>query len=147
MKYTVFAATPEDINSGWVWLGSPTLPSRIVVRITNKKAGKSVYCEALQIDDNFLNIYNVSGRIPICKPDEALVANAWYRKRLGPVETQSAYELEVEFVDNFRGRLRSCLQHPQTVIRLATWLGIMSVGLGILGVVLGLIGVWVGIVR
>ncbi len=144
MKYTVFAATSEDIDSGWVWLGSPIPISRIVVRITNKNGGKSVYCEALKIDRNFLKIYNAPGRIPICTPDKALVANAWYRKRLGLLETQSEYELEVKFADNFCGRLRSCLQHPQTVVRLATCLGIMSVVLGLLGILLGLVGVWLG---
>jgi hypothetical protein len=147
MKYTIYAAMPEDINVGWVWIGSPRLASRIVVRITNKKSGNSSYCEALQIEDNFLRIYNDNGskREVICDPGKALVLNAWYRRMLDRIETQSEYDLEIEAADNLWGRLRSCLQHPQVVVRLATWLGIFSVGLGVMGLLLGLGGLWIGL--
>ena len=139
MKYSVYAATPEEINVGWVWIGSPKLPSRGIVKITNEQANATVFCEALQIDENFLAVYNTPGRIPIHQPDRTIVMNAWYRRLLGGVDTQSEQELKITSADTWWGRIRTCIQHPQVVVRLATWLGIISVVLGVTGVILSLL--------
>lgn len=58
MEYRVLAAIRDDLNQGWVWVTNSGLDSRSVVKITNKKNGKSVYCECLEIDDNYLLNYN-----------------------------------------------------------------------------------------
>jgi hypothetical protein len=111
---------------------------RTIVRVRNTERNKAVYCEALTIDRNFLRNYNAGGRDAIVEPANAIVLNAWYRKRLGGLETRKDYALSVSVEEHLVGRVRCCLDHPQIVVRLATWLAL-------LGVVLGLIGVWLGI--
>ena len=50
----VFSALKDDVHQGWVWLENTSLPPRGVICITNLSNGKRIYCEALQIDGNFL---------------------------------------------------------------------------------------------
>ena len=57
----IFAALRDHINEGSVWLQITALPARSIVKITNIESGKSIYCEALQIDPNFLAEYNKKG--------------------------------------------------------------------------------------
>lgn len=133
----VYAAQREDMNEGWVWLKKLGLPQRSIVRIKNTENGRTVCCEALQIDENFLREYNQPPRKEITDPDKSLVMNAWYRIRLGGLLTETDYRLEVSQANNLCGKLRASLRHPQIVVRLATGLGIISVALGLLGVVVG----------
>jgi hypothetical protein len=135
MTYSIYAALHEDINSGWVWVGG--LPGRTVVCITNSQNGKRVYCEALAIDENFQRFYNRDGRVPIRKPSSSIVLNDWYRQRLGGLDTKVNHELAISVEEHWLGRVRSCLDHPQIVVRLATRLALWSVALGVFGVVLG----------
>jgi superoxide dismutase len=137
MKYRVYAARTEEIGAGWVWIGKPPASSRCIVKITNRQKHATVICEALQIDKNFLNGYNRCGRIRIDQPDSAIVINAWYRHHLGEIPTKSEQELTITPCNI--GQIRACLQHPQVVVRLATWLGIISVVLAVVGVVLGVL--------
>ena len=53
MPYKVYASLINDINSGWVWIGDFKDEQRSIVKITNLKNKKTVYCEALKIDSNF----------------------------------------------------------------------------------------------
>ena len=59
-----------------------------------------------------------------------------YRKLLGDLPTQSEHELKIVEVDNLWGKTKSCLQHPQVIVRIATWLGIFILIEGILGILL-----------
>lgn len=144
MEYSLFAALHEDVNSGWIWINKCDFKQRAVIRIVNTTTKKSVYCEVLQIDDNFLNYYNArgKGRKLISEEASALVINQWYRKLLGDLSTQSRHELEITEVANLYGRIRSCLQHPQVIVRIATWLGIVSVAEGLLGILFGIISLF-----
>jgi hypothetical protein len=139
MNYIVFAALKDDINAGWVWVAKPDLPQRAVVRITNRKNDTTVYCEKLAIDDNFLVQYNYpqSSRIKITDPTKSIVINEWYRSKLGNLSTQSEYDLQIDLAANLYGHVRSCIDHPQIVVRLATRLGLWSIALGVIGVVIG----------
>jgi hypothetical protein len=141
--YKVFAALKEDSNEGWIWLRQPSVPQRSVVKITNCGNGKSIYCEALQFDKNFLRYYNQSGgsRIPITDPDHSIVINKWYRSRLGDFATQSEQNLHIVAQDHWWGRCWACLHHPQVGLRLATWLGVLGFVLGVVGVILGVLSV------
>jgi hypothetical protein len=69
----------------------------------------------------------------------ALVINEWYRKLLGDLTTRAEYDLEVSDADNLRGRFLASAQHPQIVVRVAFWLGVISVVLGVVGLCLGVI--------
>jgi hypothetical protein len=110
------------------------------VKITNQGSKRSVFCEALQFERNFLAKYSGSPpRIAIDKPESAIVMSAWYRARLGDLETQHDYPLSVVSANSWYGKFRACADHPQTVVRVAVWLGVISVALGMSGVALGLI--------
>lgn len=133
----IFASLREDTQQGWVWLQDPSFPPRSIVRIENRSNRKVVYCEALQIDDNFLAAYNQSPRFTIKAPQESLVIGGWYRALLGGVSTQSDTPLCIKSCNTCWGKFNACIYHPQTVVRVAAWLGLISVILGSLGVVLG----------
>jgi hypothetical protein len=138
----IYACLDDDISEGFVWLKRSGLASRSVVKITNPEGGRSVFCEALQLEDNFLGEYNQSPRLKIESPESSIIMSAWYRARLGNLETQRDYNLEIRAANGWWGKLRSCIQHPQIIIRVAVWLGVVSVGLGVVGVVLGVVSAW-----
>ena len=119
----------DDVSQGWVWLGGLKLPHRSVVKLRAADTGKSVYCEVLSIDDNFIDNYNDpdAKRFKIKdKNQSVLVAAEWYRTRLGIEKTGDEVDIEVITDIPFRG-LWAALDHPQVVVRIATKLGIWSV--------------------
>ena len=136
---TIFAARDEDAHQDWIWLQDSNLPARGIVQITNPATRHSVYCEALQIDSNFLVQYNEPPRIKITDPITALVISAWYRANLGDLETQIESTLEISSADSLWARFRACVQHPQIVVRLATWLSGIGLVLGVIGLFLGVV--------
>jgi hypothetical protein len=139
--YKVYASLRQDLNEGFVWLKKPDLPTRCLVKIRNASNRRSVFCEALQFESNFLSQYNQPPRTTIADEDLSIVINAWYRARLGGLEPHKEYPLEITRVRSWWGRMRACMHHPQNVVRVAVWLGLVSVGLGIIGVILGVISV------
>jgi hypothetical protein len=138
MEYRILASLRDELNQGWVWVTNPGFESRSVVRITNKKTNKSVYCECLEIDENYLSFYNNAPRESIDKSKATITISAWYRKKLGGINTKSNQELEIRAANGWHGKLLANLHHPQVVVRMATWLALISLGLGILGLLLGL---------
>ena len=138
----LFAALHEGAQQGWVWLQDPTLPARSLIRIKNPDNGKVVYCEALQIDENFLDTYNQKPRFTISTPKEALVISGWYRAALGGVSTQSDVHLSIKPCNSWWGKFKASTHHPQTVVRVAAWLGLISVILGLWSAVLGAASLW-----
>jgi hypothetical protein len=135
----IHEARDEDIHEGWVWIQDPALPPRVVIRIRNPATRKAVYCEAMQIDANFLRLYNRPGRLPIGNARDALVIGAWYRAGLGGLAPLSDVPLDIERHDSWAGRFRACIDHPQVVVRLGAWLGGLGFILGLLGLGLGLL--------
>ena len=133
----IFRARDEDAHQGWVWLQDASLPPRGIIKITNQNTRKSVYCEALQIDSNFLKAYNQSPRRTITKPKETLVIGAWYRAGLGGISPQVEAPLTVSACNSWFGQFLACVGHPQVVVRLAAWLGGSGLILGVIGLVLG----------
>lgn len=133
-KLKVYAALREDIQQGWVWIDIST--SSRIVKITNKSSKKVIYCEVLSIDDNFKNKYGEqgSGRKEI--GNNVIVISEWYRKKL-KAEKNSDLDFKVEECDSWCGSFKSCLDHPQAAIRLATKLGATSLVLGALSLLLG----------
>ena len=140
-KYTVFAALREDSHQGWVWLMKPGLPPRGVVKISNLENGKSIYCETLQLESNFVGIYNNSNRYRIKDQDSTIILNAWYRAGLGIDSTQCEIPLLIEsFNCSWLAKLKTCIGHPQLVVRVATVLGGVSVVLGLFGFAISIYG-------
>lgn len=132
VQYLVLASLKEDMNQGWIWISHPSISSRSIVEV---KAGKkSIYCEALQIDHNYREAYKRGWTYDLSNDQPVLTISAWYRNKLGLDNTNESYELSIKQSNDLYGRVISSIQHPQVVVRLATWLGIISVSLGILGV-------------
>lgn len=138
----LFAAREDDAHQGWVWLQDATFPARAVVKIVNSANGKKIYCEALQIDLNFLKQYNQSPRFSITNASNTLVIGAWYRASLGNLHSQKEVNLQVFQCNSWWGRFMACTDHPQVVVRLAAWLGGIGLLLGIIGLLLGVLSVW-----
>lgn len=135
----LFAALREDTQQGWVWMRNANLPSRSIVRITNPANGRAIYCEALQIDSNFLMTYNQPPRIHISNPENVLVINGWYRAALGGLSSQSEIPLDIKPYNSWWGKFQACTDHPQVIVRVASWLGAIGLFLGIVGLVLGMV--------
>ncbi len=136
--YRVLAALRSELNEGWVWLTDAGFEPRSIVKITNRKNYKTIYCECLSIDNNFQFEYNKRPRISIKKNEKTIVMNEWYRKRLGGIKTQERHDLQIVSANFLWGKFRACIGHPQVVVRLATWLALTSVVLGGFGVVLSI---------
>jgi hypothetical protein len=136
----IYASLDDHIGEGFVWLERSGLPARCVVKVTNPESKRSVFCEALQLEQNFLQRYNQEPRYTITDPTSSIVMSAWYRVRLGGLETQREYTLDVVAANSWYGKIRARVHHPQIVVRVAVWL-VVSVALGALGVILGAIGI------
>ena len=135
----LFAALREDVHQGLVWLKDDQLPARGVIKIINPANRKSVYCEALQIDNNFLEIYNKSSRLTITDPTSSLVLSGWFRAKLGGLTTQSEVLLSIKPSNCLWGKFKACTDHPQTVVRVSAWLGGIGLFLGVVGLVIGVL--------
>lgn len=135
----LYAAFHGDAHQGWVWLQDARFAPRCVIQITNPKSGKRVYCEALQIDNNFLEQYNQHPRVFITDPTSSLVIGGWLRAKLGGLQTRSDSTLVIKPCDSSWGKFRACIDHPQIVVRLATWLGVAGLVLGVFGTLLGVL--------
>lgn len=142
--YKIYACLDNDISDGFVWLKRASLTSRCIIKIKNLENGRSVFCEALQFDDNFLHHYSQSPRLKIDSPESSIIMSSWYRARLGDLETQRQYSLDIGVANGWWGKLRACMHHPQIIVRVAVWLGAISVALGVVGVVMSMSSVWAG---
>ena len=130
------------MNEGWVWLTGFEFGPRSVIKITNKANNKSVFCERLEIDDNFTKEYNKTPRVFIDRNEKTAIINAWYRKRLGGIPTRTSHNLQIAEVNGWWGKFRANTDHPQMVVRLATWLATISVALGVISVGLGALSIY-----
>ena len=138
MKYKVLASLRDELNQGWIWVTNSGLEPRSVVKVTNLKNQKSIFCECLEIEDNYIFTYNKHPRVNINKSEPTITINSWYRKKLGGIETKTIHELEIRAANGLFGRLRANFHHPQVIVRIAIWLSLLSLGLGVLGVCLSL---------
>jgi hypothetical protein len=141
--YIIRAAISDETNEGWVWMSGH--PSRTVVKITDPKTRRAVFCEVREFDDNFLKKYNHSPRTSIDTPGQTIVMSEWYRgalgflERTGPDNKTNRRELNVQRTSiQAWGALRAASHHPNLIVRLSTRLGVLGVWLGIAGVVLAL---------
>ena len=137
VEYTIYAALAEEDNEGWIWIQEPYLPTRTLVKVKNSSTGKTIFCSARHIDDNFRKKYNDrDGTINIEDASKALVISEWYRDALGGLDTSrrgSGVSLTVTEAKLPGWRdLRAACHHPDIVARVGTRLGILG---GLLGLV------------
>lgn len=134
MKLRVFASLADDINNGWVWVPENVVVQRNVIKLQNLDSGKTVFCEALQIGENFISRYNDAEKtFRITDKDKAIVINEWYRNKLGITKTQQEHGFKITVTDNPWGHIRASLHHPQIVVRISIELAILGVLLGVFG--------------
>ncbi|MDP2506957.1 hypothetical protein [Oceanobacter sp. 3_MG-2023] len=129
MPYKVYVSLKSDMNEGWVWITHPEVPSRSIIEITNNNKQK-VFCEALQIDHNYRKEYKTGRTYPLTENEAVITLNSWYRNKLGITATNEYCNLTIKPANHLFGKFRATIGHPQIIIRLATWLGIISVALG-----------------
>ena len=136
MKYKVLASLREDMNEGWVWIANSKFEPRSVVKIKNHTNGKYIYCECLEIDSNYISIYNNPKRLRINEKENIITINSWYRIKLGSIKTKNIYDIEIKSANNFYGKFMSCMHHPQIVVRMATILAGLSIIMGIVSLLI-----------
>ncbi len=137
MEYKVLASFRDELNQGWVWANQINLEPRSIVKIINLKNKKVIYCECLEIDNNYVSAYNHKPRAHINENEKTITMNQWYRKRLGGIKTKHTYDLEIWEANGWYGSFRANIGHPQIIVRMATWLAIISVCLGVLSICMG----------
>lgn len=139
-RYRIFAELAENVTVGCIYIASPTLQPHTIARVRCQDTGKTIWCETMPLDANFLTRYNLPPRLSIKEPESAMVVGHWYRTRLGDISTQSEVEMTVEKKDALFGRFKASQMHPSNVVRMAWVLAVVSCGLGLLGLILGVFG-------
>lgn len=79
------------------------LSTRSIVKISNGTSGHAIFCEALQIDNDFLKQYNKGVRTKSEQPRAVIVMSLWYRDKLGNLEVQKNYPLRIEPASSWFG--------------------------------------------
>jgi hypothetical protein len=140
MMYLVRPALAEDIDAPYIWFSKLPCPSRRIVLIKNKSNGKSVWCEVILAQDNFIERYNRNARTKKVSSDTPfLVSNEWYRDHLGLAKHETA-TLELRafpWLPLFVAQALSSFRHPDNSVRLATDIALVSLLLGVIGLLLG----------
>lgn len=139
MLYRVLAALDRHLDSGFVWTNDPRVHGRSLIRILNPETGKSIYCEALRADKNFMAQYASGNTFQPSPTTPFIVINGWYRANLEIDETNADINLSIELCKGFLAQIRAGLAHPQVIARIATILGLTGVLLGVLGLIVGVI--------
>ncbi|WP_293617706.1 hypothetical protein [Salinisphaera sp.] len=142
--YRVFSALERDIGAPFVWITDPPVPSRSIAKIKNTQTGQHVYCEVLVMDVNFRAAYNGSNKtVSIQEQLPAIVANAWYRQKLGVEKNQeSTLEFSIpKYVPQIVRQIRAAISHPDSAVRLSANLAVISVALGFVGLLLGIVSI------
>ena len=138
----VKSALSEDISSPYIWFYDLPCASREIVKVSNKNNHKSIWCEVIKASSNYIERYNRNERtFDIYENEPFLVANAWYRAKLGLKKNES-FNIEVKYnslIPGFIRQLFASYIHPDNSVRLAVDLAFVSVGLGVSGLILGFI--------
>jgi hypothetical protein len=146
----VFKALILDAHEGWCWLRQPGIKRRSVVKITNRQNNKSIYVEALEIDEDFIGRYNKrcdealleQPNSLIQNPESSLVINRWYRENLGTLESFQCYPLEIRPANGWIGKFRAYSNNPQLIVRLSAKIAMLSFLLGCLSVAIAIVSLF-----
>ncbi|MGF1689645.1 hypothetical protein [Photobacterium kagoshimensis] len=130
------ASKVEDIAAPFVWTVGIDVDHKEIVQIKNLTKKKKVWVEILNGTDNFIKNYNDRKTISIKSSDKTLIASEWYRKLLGLDKNQiNKIEIKHSKFPLFIKTFLAAKSHPDTNVRLATYLAILSVILGVIGAV------------
>jgi hypothetical protein len=141
MEYQIRSALHEETKEGWAWIFPPLSPTTVHIRIRNRATGRAVVCEQREIDANFRWLYNAR-QLTRSLPHDAnvVVISGYYRDRLGlPLDEDGVRDLDISATRGPLAGLSAGIAHPNSAVRTATWLGILSAVLGVLSFGLAMI--------
>lgn len=133
------------VSEGCIGLSSDIAQegTRQIVKISHNSY--SIHSEVLVFDKDFTDDYNkMFPKLAFEPCDHVIMLNRWYRERLGIKEWQHGetpqVTLKISLCNTFHAKILACLDHPQTSVRVSTWLGIISVTLGLFSIIQSSIG-------
>jgi hypothetical protein len=138
MKYKIHKALWENIEFGSIWIGNQSgqqFPPRTVVKVTNKRNEREIFCELQTIEAHFGKKYKEKFGIDLVEPEKVAFISGWYRSLLN-VAVDEEVELEVKKADRLYGRIRSSLDHPEVIVRVSVYLAIWSIILGVIAILI-----------
>lgn len=144
-NFSIYPSLSSEISSPAVWISEKGLRSRSIVKITNLKSNKSVWCEILIVDDNYKKSYNAKDTTKNLPDNDCfLVINSWYREILSleKGETASIKIEEAYSTLSWLSQIFASLKHPDNTVRLAVDLAVVSLLLGAIGLFLGTVSLF-----
>jgi len=132
----VKASKIEDIAAPFIWTAGIDIEHKEIVRIKNLNNKNKVWVEIFNGADNFIKNYNDrETTISIRATDKVIIASDWYRNLLGLDKNKTnSIEIKCSKLPLFIKSFLAAKSHPDTNVRLATYLAILSVILGIVGI-------------
>jgi hypothetical protein len=138
----------EESNEGWVWIpkGIDCIETRDFIIIKRRGCKSLIRCQARIIDENFSNFYKK--RLEEYNKDRKsksvdlwyeikennqlpIVMNDYYRKLLH-LKTQEECVLEISKADYCYQKILAFLHHPNDVVKIATYMALISITLSTL---------------
>jgi hypothetical protein len=146
-KYRIYASLHEESNEGWIWLpeGIDRIQPRDFIIIKRKGYKSAIRCQARTIDERFSNFYKKRLKEYKEKNNEAkrdyvdlldqiksmeslpIVMNDYYRKILHIKPRDEYDDLEIFKADHFYQKLLAFIHHPNDVVKIATYLALISI--------------------
>jgi len=173
--YTLLRSRRDELAEGWVWLRDRDVHDQVrrrrpIAKVTHTLGGEEhvIHCEMVYADDTDIEAFADENKLEKCKvlsllgePDRrAVFMSSWYREKLGierdhdkdkcvrlTIELTGTRSLLLRVTRGLLWQVYACADHPQVVVRLATWLGLVGLGLGVIGVGLGFLALDVRSIR
>lgn len=131
IKYNILPAFWEENNEGWIWINkNESVNSHDCVSITRKDNGKKLYTMARIIDNNLRSRWSEKHNNNSL-PGNPIIISEYYRSRLS-LQLESDIELcivKIKYQWLYKIIVFACY-HPNDVVKISTWLGIISIILG-----------------
>jgi hypothetical protein len=146
-KYEILKAIHEESNEGWIWIQKEEeIKSRNFIKIEwseNKpKGGKSIRCQARTIDKNFYKFYTKRKETVDKIESNSIIINEYFREKLGITDAmlkqRNVYNLSILKSNCCIQKILAFLQHPNDVVKIATWLVIFSILLSLISIMIAI---------
>jgi len=160
-EYNILPTVYEEMNRGWVWIpkGIENIKSRTYIKIEwleNKPDNsKPIRCQIREIDSRFRNKYkehykNNSNYIRIIDEPNTVVMNWYFRDRFGITEEElenriknhEKFDIIISKSNCIFQKIWAFLIHPDDVVKIATYLGLISI---IISIILGGLSIYFSI--
>jgi len=155
VEYKIYPSLHEESIEGWVRIPEDIdhIKTRDFIMIS-RVGYPSIICQARTIDKLFINFYNnrlessnffqiYEQKKPLDHEDiknkkSTIIMSYYFREKLGITDEDVKSDINIELSilkNNCRlQKIRAFLQHPNDVVKIATWLALLSI---IISIVLG----------